>query len=286
MINIADAKAKIETMKLPDYLASDLSLVLERKLILAPPNIGKATVNFIESQLFELGYLAKDQVNGIWGTSTDTAFGKLCKNNSIKWEPKAVIGQTCLLALLNTSKPISAGIDLPVPYYSQRDSETGHAWRMCFSSSCAMVLSYLKPIGVLTGPNGDDQYLKRVLTFGDTTEHHAQVKALRSFGVNATMHYDLTEQDLLAQLQKKRPVPIGILHHGPSSAPVGGGHWIVVKGITADGQSYIVHDPFGDLDLVNGGYPGSANGKDLLYSKQNLIPRWRVNGSGGWGIIA
>ncbi len=34
--------------------------------------------------------------------------------------------------------------------------QEGGTLRMCFSSSCAMLLAFLKP-GVLTGSNGDDQ---------------------------------------------------------------------------------------------------------------------------------
>jgi len=45
-----------------------------------------------------------------------------------------------------------------------------------------------------------------------------------------------------------------------------------------------VHDPFGDLDLVGGTYI-STNGKDKLYSKKNLGPRWMVTGDkSGWFI--
>jgi hypothetical protein len=64
------------------------------------------------------------------------------------------------------------------------DSTTDEGRRMCFSSSCAMLLAFLKP-GVLTGPNGDDQYLARVHQFGDTTDPAAQIKALASYGITA-----------------------------------------------------------------------------------------------------
>lgn len=173
---------------------------------------------------------------------------------------------------------------LKVPYYSQRDSQTGHAMRMCFSSSCAMLLSTLKP-GAITGANADDQYLKTVLRFGDTTIADAQVKALTQYGVKAQFRQNLTWADIDAQLTKGIPVPIGILHHGPVSAPSGGGHWLIIIGKSSDGQGYIVHDPFGDLDLINGQYV-SSNGKSLTYSKKNLGPRWMVKGTPGWGIIA
>lgn len=66
--------------------------------------------------------------------------------------------------------------------------------------------------------------------------------------------------------------------------PVGGGHWIVVIGRNEDNTAYIVNDPFGDLDLINGGYI-SSNGKAKSYSKKNLGPRWLVESSAsGWFI--
>ena len=71
----------------------------------------------------------------------------------------------------------SRGNPLSVPWFAQLDSATDQGRRMCFSSSCAMLLAFLKP-GVLSGANGDDQYLGRVRQFGDTTDPTAQIKAL------------------------------------------------------------------------------------------------------------
>lgn len=176
---------------------------------------------------------------------------------------------------------------LPVKYYSQRDSVTGHSYRMCYSSSNAMLLNFLVP-GLLTGDNGDDQYLYRVLQFGDTTDPAAQEPALASFlkgtGITAKFRQDLTWTDIDAQLAKGIPVPIGILHHGHVSNPKGG-HWIVIIGKTADGKFYIVHDPFGELDLISGDYV-STKGGGLKYSKENLGKRWLDKNGHGWGFFA
>lgn len=172
---------------------------------------------------------------------------------------------------------------LQVRYFSQRDSATEHALRMCFSSSCAMLLEALKP-GTLTGPNGDDAYLGRVLRYGDTTDPISQSKALQSYGVEARMVRNATWKTIEDQINKGIPVPIGILHHGPVSAPTGGGHWICAIGFTA--EAIIVHDPFGDLDLINGRYLNNW-GARLRYSKKNLGPRWMVEGPAtGWAIVA
>jgi len=172
---------------------------------------------------------------------------------------------------------------LRVPFFSQRDSATEHALRMCFSSSCAMLLEALRP-GTLQGPNGDDAYLGRVLRYGDTTDAGAQLKALASFGVTASMTKAGDWKTIEGQIDRGIPVPLGILHKGLVSAPTGGGHWICAIGYDAD--SIIVHDPFGELDLLNGGYVNNW-GARLRYSRQNLAHRWMVEGPGtGWAIIA
>ncbi len=172
---------------------------------------------------------------------------------------------------------------LQVRYFSQRDSSTEHALRMCFSSSCAMLLEALKP-GTLTGPNGDDAYLGRVLRYGDTTDATSQIKALQSYGVEAHMVRNATWKTIEGQIDKGIPVPIGILHKGPVGAPTGGGHWIIAIGYTDD--AIIVHDPFGDLDLLTGRYVNNW-GARLRYSRKNLGPRWMVEGPAtGWAIVA
>lgn len=180
--------------------------------------------------------------------------------------------------------PSSNGILLNVPYYSQRDSAVaGQASRMCFSSSCAMLVAYLRP-NALSGPNGDDQYLRTVQLYGDTTDAGAQLKALRHYGVRAEFRQNCGWDDLERQLRRSIPVPIGALHHGPVSAPSGGGHWMTVVGMAP--SSWICNDPWGEMDLVNGTYP-STKGKGVAYSRKNLGPRWMVEGSGsGWAIIA
>lgn len=180
-------------------------------------------------------------------------------------------------------EPRTLSNPLQVRYFSQRDSATEHALRMCFSSSCAMLLETLKP-GTLAGPNGDDTYLGRVLRYGDTTDAGSQLKALASYGVTAKFVQNGSWSDVEQQIDRGVPVPLGILHKGPASAPVGGGHWICAIGYTDD--AIIVHDPFGDLDLVNGGY-GVTWGARLHYSRANLGRRWMVEGPGtGWAILA
>lgn len=172
---------------------------------------------------------------------------------------------------------------LDVPYYSQRDNVTSGKdnWtRTCFSSSCAMLAKFLKP-GCITG---DDDYIKKRQKFGDSTDPNAQVKCLRSLGINSQYVQTLNNNGIKAQIDRGKPVPCGILHHGPASAPTGGGHWIIVIGY--DETGFIVHDPWGEIDNASGTY-SSTNGKSVHYSYKLFDSRWTVNGaSDGWAIVA
>ena len=173
---------------------------------------------------------------------------------------------------------------LQVPWYAQMDSaDRAQAARMCFSSSCAMLLQYLKP-GTLSGGNGDDQYLARVQTYGDTTDATAQVRALSSYGIKARFVQSAGWADIERQIATGIPVPCGFLHRGPVTAPGGGGHWLIVVGFTP--THLIVHDPFGEADLVNGTTLGGV-ARFARYSRKNFGPRWMVEGPGtGWAVLA
>ena len=170
---------------------------------------------------------------------------------------------------------------LDVPYYSQRDNYRD-ANRTCFSSSCAMLLKYLKPDSI----KGDDDYIRTVFKVGDTTEAWVQLEALKRFGLSASFKQNCGWSDIDSLLTKGIPVPIGILHHGPVTAPTGTGHWLIIVGRTEDNSAYIVNDPWGELDLIAGKYI-NTNGAKLKYSKKNLGPRFMPEGPGsGWIISA
>lgn len=181
---------------------------------------------------------------------------------------------------------------LMVPWYSQRDSGTDQALRMCFSSSCAMLLEYLRH-GTLKGANGDDQYLRRVQRFGDTTDAAAQLQALNSYGVKARFVQDGDFRLIEQQIRRGVPVPCGYLHRGPVDRPRGGGHWLIVVGTTAKGV--IVHDPWGEADLITG-ETLNRPARFCEYSRLNFGKRWMVQPVGGgvyryapgngWAIVA
>ena len=182
------------------------------------------------------------------------------------------------------AKPeITVGNPLPVQYMSQLDNGP-EGWRQCQTSSIAMCINFLGVCDPVTNrPIDDDlKYRPFVLRHGDTTSAAAHQAALTELGVRHRFRTDMHKEDLMREIDKGYPVAIGVLHHGPVSAPKGGGHYLVVRGYTE--THALVHDPYGSIDLVNGGWSkqGIGHGRDEKYSWKNLLPRWDIGGGWGW----
>jgi uncharacterized protein YvpB len=150
---------------------------------------------------------------------------------------------------------------------------------MCQSSAIAMRIEQIDPKII----GDDDSYLTIVNRYGDTVSQTSHQKALASLDLKAEFRQNGTEQLLCSLLDQGIAVPIGILHKGPISKPTGGGHWVTIIGY--DEKFFHVHDPFGELDLINGGYPrtGPTDGKNVRYTRQNLMKRWLIaSKADGW----
>jgi GH24 family phage-related lysozyme (muramidase) len=181
---------------------------------------------------------------------------------------------------------------LQVYPYRQLDSATDQARRMCFSSANAMLVEELKP-GSLKGPNGDDQYLRTVRRFGDTTSAQAQLRALQEYGIKARFIETATLATIEGQIRAGIPVPCGYVHRGPVDRPTGEGHWLTVIGFTE--KELIVHDPLGRPDLRTGATL-DTNGANIRLDRELFARRWMVEPIGGgafryapgkgWAIIA
>lgn len=185
---------------------------------------------------------------------------------------------------------IPTQINLDLPWYPQTDSTTSHANRMCFSSSVSMCASYQSKAfrNKFTGTNADDQYLNYLHSnFGDTTDPNAQVRCLKSLGLNATFRTDLSLAEAINLLKNGIPLTIGFLHRGSEYSPSGGGHYAALKGFNSDQNMFYLNDPFGSL---HDGYRGSVeNGFNVSYSRATLNNRWTVETPGkdskcGWGL--
>jgi hypothetical protein len=144
-----------------------------------------------------------------------------------------------------------------------------------------MAIKYLLP-DALRGSNADDDYLRTVLKYGDTTEYTAHIKACKDYGVTATFYKNGTKQGLINELKNGYPTATGILHRGHASHPTGGGHWMLLIG--DEGGKGVFHDPYGEMDNVNGGYVKiGSGGQGVKYSWVNWLKRWEVEGARtGW----
>ena len=174
------------------------------------------------------------------------------------------------------SKPaVSSSNPLDVPYQSQNDNASGTGYRECFSSSCAMVSMFYGKI------TNDDAYNLVRQKYGDSTDAQAQIRTLRSLGLEADFITNGTTCNIREAIDAGRPVPAGWLHKGHVTAPSGGGHYSVIIGY--DETGWIVHDPNGEAKLATGGYTNNLNGASQHYSFDLFNPRWIVGGEGdGW----
>jgi lysozyme len=164
------------------------------------------------------------------------------------------------------------------PYFYQQDNGP-EGWRQCQTSSIAMCLKYIDTPGI----NDDLDYLKIVKKYGDTTQREPHYRALAELGVSATFTTTADDDAVKAQIDKGLPVAAGILHHGAVSAPTGGGHFVVISGY--DSKSWLVQDPYGELDMVNGAWEktGPTVGRNVRYSFKNFEPRFCPDGgANGW----
>jgi Peptidase_C39 like family len=211
------------------------------------------------------------------------------------WSPKEATAPapTPTVIAPASSFPQSLMID-KFPYFSQRDARGhGEAFRMCNTSSNAMVASYLLAVCGLPNPlievakkdgiGEDDVFLlDYVHEFGDSTDHDAITRALRKLGIESEFHYDLTIDDLRKSLGLGIPMVLGVLHHGSVAAPSGGGHMIAAVKLEADGNTAICYDPYGE-----GFSYQDTNGKAVKYPiNPTLTARWLCGDPrGGWGRI-
>jgi hypothetical protein len=193
---------------------------------------------------------------------------------------QGLLGETHISPL---SKPV---VTSPKPkagepqYYSQRDSvQADQRQRMCFSSSCAMLLKARKP-NALLGSNADDEYLQVVQRFGDTTDYGAQLKALKHFGLNAQLVQNGDFNLIEREVKEHGGLCLGYIHRGGLDSLRGSGHWLYCWGIN---QSHIIaHDPWGNLNMVTGS-DDSGSGRAVHYSRKNFGQRWMVVQTGsGW----
>jgi len=172
-----------------------------------------------------------------------------------------------------------------VPYYSQLDSLSGYGYRECFDSASAMVAAFHRVV------QSQDAYRKVRRRHGDTTEVHAQVSALRSFGLEAEFRKNVRVEDIEIEIDAGRPIMVGWLHKGDltKGKPAvcdseGCGHWSVIIGYDKD--DFIAMDPMGKPDIEHGGHDTTKSGELIKMSRPAFYQRWSIEGeASGWALF-
>lgn len=186
---------------------------------------------------------------------------------------------------------------LSLAWQSQMDSATEQWYRMCYSSSSTMLCEYIKPGCLKDHPQRhaeeqlDDFYL-RILNqkFGDSTDTAAQLAMHRYLGVNTRFSTSGSRETLEYYLDKGFPVMTGQLHHGYYTTPnPTKSHWTICVGWTPENDSFVFHDPAGNMDVTGGGYM-TNDGKYRKYPWAQWQRRWMADNSGhfvngtGWCV--
>ena len=172
-----------------------------------------------------------------------------------------------------------------VPYYRQLDSPTGYGYRECFDSAAAMVAAFHH------GVKSQGAYRQIRRKFGDTTEVHAQVSALKSLGLDADFRRDARVEDIEIEIDAGRPLMVGWLHKGdftkgkPAVCDKNGcGHWSVIIGYDKD--EFIAMDPMGLPDMERGGHDTTKSGERIRMSRPAFYQRFLIEGeASGWAVF-
>jgi hypothetical protein len=133
------------------------------------------------------------------------------------------------------------------------------------------------------GLGGDDKYLAKVLSIGDTIYHENQSEALKQYGYSTRWNESserekpANREHVLNLVRTGIPVVVNIAHRGTMDEPRGG-HVVMLCGWLADSKEWLCQDPYGTL---RSDYQ-DENGRLSRFSKANFSNRWQ----GGFRTLA
>jgi hypothetical protein len=161
------------------------------------------------------------------------------------------------------NRPKTHDFVLDAPFNSQVDNSPnkgqGEGWRQCNLTCAAMLAKYLNPSlwpGYKDIANGMQDALA---PYGDTTDHDAITKALRSLGIESYFSYSASLDDCSHSLYMGVPVLAGTAYKT-------GGHMILFVGRNEKG--FMAHNPYGFRDGTSDQWieVGGLAGKDEALS--------------------
>jgi len=176
---------------------------------------------------------------------------------------------------------------LSVPYFSQLNNTTkyhGAGYRQCNLTVHAMAIDFLtkralsKKAKELGFCEPESYYGKLLAKYGDTIYHPSHTECIaEEFGIESEWRYNLRKSDLITQLDKQIPVPMGVAYKEA-------GHIILAVGY--DDTGLLVHDPYGVRHGASNRYDVGVEGANDRYT-WNLLNQvyWDQGSDRGWGRI-
>jgi len=179
---------------------------------------------------------------------------------------------------------------LNVPYFSQLDNSTeyyGPGSRQCNLTSNAMAAEYIlkdRSMQTLTAianqkdlGEPESAYGQILNAYGDTTDHNANTSALSSLGLDSVWSTQLQIGDLIASINKRLPMPIGMRYKQS-------GHIVCAVGYNLDREIIYINDPYGARAGSQDYYAviGNGAGKFDTYTFATMRKLW-AEPSDGWG---
>jgi len=146
----------------------------------------------------------------------------------------------------------------------------------------AMAMKYLDAKGI----NTINDYLKILNKHGINSSKDSQLKTIRELGYTATFGMSYDEDHIKNNIKKGLPVVVSLISQGPILNPKRGPHSVVITGYDYD--SWLVQDPFGKLNLVDGGFieRNIVAGKNIKYPYEQFNRRlFASGGATGWGWL-
>jgi len=158
-----------------------------------------------------------------------------------------------------------------VPFHNQRDDYDGET--LCFTKTCSMIAEY-------NGVADEARYNEVRNSYGSSVIAYSQIQAMKYLGLNPKYSQEADWDTIRKVIDSGQPIGLGWLHHGPFYRPTSSGHWSLCYGY--DDTGLYIRDPYGDPDLINGGWIFrnyiTMYGRSLKFSYKNFGPRWLVEG--------
>jgi len=121
-------------------------------------------------------------------------------------------------------------------------------------------------------------YVDCIPTADDLFFRQRHKDALSSLGFAIKFSASADYEHIKSELEKGSPVIAGLFCGGTVSDPTNAGHHVLITGYNND--SWLVHDPFGELDLSNGFWKDQSfdAGQNVLYNFEEFELRWAYGG--------